>query len=176
MMHCNECGFGVNESMRFALMKNLCPSCGSSLFSNRDTNIITLIQNKISAERFSSSFTESQIYDISLFFFNELKGGIGKQILEDISLSAKPARQVIATSEESDYVEEDDIRSEIEKEYAEHLDQLDDDGNVLPEDLSNKAERLRKLHQQRVLTNPNLGKEAPIHSKRGGFKGINRST
>lgn len=175
MIQCNGCGFGVNESMRFALMKNLCPSCGSGLFSNKDSSIINLIQSNLKSERFSSGLTETQIYDISLFFFNEIKNGFVRQIFSDLRQTKDSEVDPDEISHQESDV--DDIRREIEAEMADKLSSLDDSGDVTSEDALSKAERLKRMHQQRILANPNLGKEATINpGRRSGFKGVSRST
>jgi len=75
-----------------------------------------------------------------------------------------------------DEFEEDDIsdiRRSVAAEFIPQEDEEDDEaeGN---EDIDQKAERLRRLHQQRVMND-----QAPVKVqkpfKRGGFRGVTRS-
>lgn len=160
MIQCSVCGFSVNELMKFALMNNSCPSCGGALFSNKDNNLINMIQSRIAGERFASKLTEELIYDLSLFFFNELKHGIGKSLREELR-----SEDVDIEYEEGD---EDLIRKEVERELGDQLSQLTDDGEVMSDEVAAKAERLRRLREQQLMVNPNLGQEVPL--KKGGNK------
>jgi predicted nucleic acid-binding Zn-ribbon protein len=158
MIQCNKCGFAVNDMMKFALMQNSCPSCGANLFSSRDMSLINSIQGKISSERFSSGFTEETLYDVSLYVFNEVKYGLGKSLLDEAVASAKSQ----PTSEEGveDGPEMEDVRSQVEEEYAEQIAMLNSDGEVVTDGdgVFTKAERLKRLRQQQLATKPNLGK------------------
>lgn len=156
MIQCNVCGFSVNELMKFALMNNTCPSCGGALFSGKDNNIINMIQTKLSSERFASKLTEELIYDISLFIFNELKDGIGKSLRQELVIE-----EDIETEYQEDN-EEDAIRKEIEAEYSEQLSQLTDDGEVISEDISDRAMKLKRMREQQLLRDPFSGQEVPI--------------
>lgn len=177
MIQCNNCGFAVNDSMKFSLMQNTCPSCGAALFSSRDSNLITMLQGKISSERFSSSLTEELVYDVSLFIFNELKHGIGKSLIDEALVNQSSSdgnEKEVQNSEESQFV--DDIRNEVEKEYEEQISQLSDDGDVIIEDkeIFEKAERLKRLHEQRFKNNPNIGKMVPNKKNRKSSAKVKR--
>jgi RNA polymerase subunit RPABC4/transcription elongation factor Spt4 len=80
MIVCLKCKFVVNNEMKFALMQNSCPSCGSQLFSPEDVSQIQVLQNKISAQKFSEDFSTELNYDLSLFIYHELKSGLGKTL------------------------------------------------------------------------------------------------
>lgn len=174
MIQCGQCGFPVNETMRYALMQNSCPACGSQLFSNKDSNLITMIQNKLLNESFSASFKEETMYDVSLFLFNELKYGIGKQMRDELIIAEKIVVNEFEEDEEDDE-EEDSIRKEIERELEEELNNLNEDGDVETADVFTKAERLKRLHEQRVKSNPGLTTGAINNGKkRTGSKAITR--
>jgi hypothetical protein len=173
MIQCNDCGFAVNETMKFALMQNICPSCGSALFSARDSSLISMIEAKLNSQKFSTSLNEELSYDISLFIFNELSHGLGKRLIDEAVSNAKSGANI---SEDGESEETDDVRSQIEEELSEELAQLGNDGGVIieNEELFSKAERLKKLREQQLAVNPNLGNK-PVTSKRGnGFGGISR--
>lgn len=177
MIQCKECGFAVNEMMRFALMKNICPSCGSGLLSGKDADVISVIQSKLASQRFSGSLTENQVYDISLFFFNELKHGLGDLAI-DLKSSAKRVKVLPSSDEGEDddpsYKEgdtdEDELRSIRESVAAEILGDREDEEES-DEDIHSKAERLRRLHQQRITTST-----PSKNFKQGKFKGVSRTT
>lgn len=152
MIQCGVCGFGVNELMKFALVQNKCPSCGNGLFSDNDMNLMSTIQSKLAGQRFASKLTTELIYDLSLFIFNEMKGDLGK-MLPDQHSGSKPDEPELTYHEEID-----DVRREIEAEYQDHLETLSDDGEVMDEDLQVKAEKLRRMHHQQLIHNPNIGK------------------
>lgn len=178
MIQCKECGFSVNELMRFALMKNICPSCGAGLLSGEDSDAISVIQSKLLSQRFASSITETLAYDLSLFIFNELKNGFGLGVRSD---SSSKARKSISFSEDDDSEDEDDddvssVRREVEREFADQLNNLDEDVAPANEDALSKAERLKRLHQQRMLNNSDISDATKKIKRGGGFKGISRST
>lgn len=176
MIQCKECGFSVNELMRFALMKNICPSCGAGLLSGEDSDAISVIQSRLLSQRFASSLTETIIYDLSLFIFNELKNGFGIGIKPD---STSRSRKAISFSEDDESEEDDDVsdvRREVEREFADQLSNLDEDVAPANEDALSKAERLKRLHQQRMLNNSEISDATKKIKRGGGFKGISRST
>ncbi len=141
MIQCKNCGFQVNELMKFALMQNICPSCGKSLFSNADSNLISTFQSKILSERFSSKLTEELVYDIAMFMFNEFKHGLGK-----FKFNSEEKEK-----EEDVDLEELDIRKEIEAEYSEELEYLEGEDEPDDREVYEKTEKLKKLHQQRLI-------------------------
>jgi len=175
MIQCSDCGFGVNESMKFSLMQNSCPGCGSNLFSNRDTNIISMIQGKLSTQKFSNSFTEELLYDVSLFIFNELKHGVGKSLIDEAVKNINSNKSGIVNNVDVGEIDEELVlRQEVEAEMASEIAELSDDGEVIDEEIFSKAQRLRNLRQQQLAANSNLGVK-PVTSKRsGGFGGVSR--
>jgi hypothetical protein len=183
MIQCKGCGFSVNELMRFALMKNICPSCGAGLLSSKDSNIISYIGSRIASQRFASSLTETQVYDISLFIFNELHDGFGKIVNEirkkTVATTEEFGDEISHSEGEAEYEsDESDDLSSIRKQVAAEFgsDEEDDsEESEMNEDALSKAERLKRLHQQRVSSNPNLIEGIPVTIKRGGFKGVSRS-
>jgi hypothetical protein len=173
-------------------MKNVCPSCGSGLLSDKDSSVMSVIQGKLTSQRFASSFTETQIYDISLFIFNELNSGLGGLVSGAKTLSKNKRRAIAATTGEdseddfssSEDLDEDEgedfdlssIRKEVESEFSESLSSYEEDSSRDDEDVSSKAERLKKLYEQRALANGGSLDRITPKIKRGGFKGITRST
>jgi hypothetical protein len=158
--------------MKFAIMQNKCPSCGGSLFSKDDMNLISLIQSKVAQQRFSSRLTADITQDLSLFIFNELKtGDLSKYIV-----TQKPSEKIEAAHKISDI---DDIRKEIEAEFQEHINILkdededesdeyekynegeeeDEDDEEVDDDVFNKSHKLKKILEQKNIQNPNFGRK-----------------
>lgn len=151
MTNCKNCKFQVSEKMKFALMKNICPSCGESLFSDKDANFINLIQSKLASMEFASNYKDETIYDISIFIFNELRDGFGKIYLEKF--------MEVKTDSYQENIE-DEIRKEVVAEFSEQLDLLEDNldetFNKYESSLDEKAERLKKIaNSQKVIKNNN---------------------
>nr|BDD46196.1 hypothetical protein 30 [bacterium] len=131
-MQCGKCKFVVPSNMRFCLMKNLCPACGSALFSDEDMNHISLLQNRILAQSFSKKFDQVEVFDLALFIYNEIRSGYGRTILDEElkkfrkSQSAESEEEVPsiqgdepeAAPEES---VEEAVRREVEAELKEQL-------------------------------------------------------
>lgn len=155
---CPNCTFSVSGSMRFALQNNVCPSCGSGLFSAQDNSMINLLQARLSNERFASKLTEDLIYDLSMFVFNEI---------QSLTHHA-PHVSHSSITEETSYVEEEELseeeilRREVERELAEELEELSEETE---EDKDSKVEKLKAMRARQMLANPNLGK---VPSGKGG--------
>jgi hypothetical protein len=116
MIKCSKCSFAVSQDMKFALLKNSCPSCGGHLFSEKEQHTITHLRKKIGAQPFAVGFESTMINDIALYFMNELKNGIGQVYIQE-SLSGQN-EEVSESSEEQelDDLEKKRIRMQIERE------------------------------------------------------------
>jgi hypothetical protein len=125
-------------------MTNSCPACGNELFSSRDMNMISTIQGGLGSQPFAFNFTEETLYDISLYIFNELEHGIGQVMVAEALERA--SQQPAATEDEESEDPMDDIRKEIESEFQEEIEEITDGQE---EDIFSKAERLKRLAQQR---------------------------
>lgn len=161
MIQCNDCGFSVTDSMKHSLMSNSCPACGHELFSSRDMSIISTIQVGIESQPFAFNFTKEILYDISVYMFNEIKNGFGKEIMDNEALIAFE-QQVGDINENSDDESDNfvNIRREVEIELKEEIDEIIEgqdgqdenisfDGKEQSDDIFSKAERLKRLAQQR---------------------------
>lgn len=169
MINCNNCGFRVGNNMKFALMKNQCPSCGGRLFSEKESNSISQIQNLLHSQHFSSKLNEQLVYDLSLFFHNELHNGIGKKILMDLKSEVTTSLPEPTVEKSGDDLKKirDEVRNSVLAEYSEDDDEDSDlDQPSADEvDLSHldpKVARLKRL----ANTNPILKKGA------GGFRRV----
>ena len=124
-------------------MSNSCPACGKNLFSSHDMNIISSIQGSLNSQPFAFNFTEEVLYDVSIYMFNEIKHGIGKQILAD---ELKRMKELPSSSEEGTDDPVADLRKEVESELKDEIKEITENQD---EDLFSKAERLRRIAQQR---------------------------
>ena len=80
-MSCQKCEFKILPKMRFALVKNFCPSCGGTLLSELDSQEINAINRKLQAQEFMISLSNqlnkdlilTLIYDLSIFIKFDLQ-------------------------------------------------------------------------------------------------------
>jgi len=101
--------------MRFALVKNFCPSCGGTLLSDLDSHEINVINKKLQAQDFMATLSEqlnkdlvqNLIYDLSIFIKFDLKKEMGLSILEN-SAEDQTDRDSEDQLEESGEEESDD--------------------------------------------------------------------
>jgi hypothetical protein len=167
-MQCGKCNFIVPANMRFCLMKNMCPSCGSPLFTDSDMTHLSMLQNRISSQAFSKTMDKVQIYDLGLFIYNEIQSGYGRTIVDaevkkfaTISSGDKEG-EVLYNQEGSPPkpVETDPelIRKEVEAELREQISANLDDDDVIEMGNLNEPEddRLKRLKAQANKHNKSL--------------------
>jgi len=90
MLSCQKCNFKILPKMRFALVKNFCPSCGGTLLSDLDSHEINVINKKLQAQDFMATLSEqlnkdlvqNLIYDLSIFIKFDLKKEMGLSIVD----------------------------------------------------------------------------------------------
>jgi DNA-directed RNA polymerase subunit RPC12/RpoP len=128
MIKCSKCSFAVSQDMKFALLKNSCPSCGGHLFSEKEQNTINHLRKKIGAQHFAAGFEPTMINDIALYFMNELKNGIGQVYLQESLSNQSEDGSEGNTEQELDDLEKKRIRMQIERELraAMNEDESDD--------------------------------------------------
>lgn len=166
MINCNNCGFRVGNNMKFALMKNQCPSCGGKLFTDKETASISHIQNLLHNQHFGSKLTEQLIYDLALFFHNELYHGFGKKILSELRSEASPSEPEEGGDDLKKIREE--VRSSVLAEYSEEDDGASEDfeqPSLEDDDLSHLDPKVARLKRM-ANTHPILKKG------RGGFRRV----
>jgi hypothetical protein len=167
-MQCGKCSFIVPANMRFCLMKNMCPSCGSTLFTDEDMNHLSMLQNRISSQSFSRAMDKVQIYDLGLFIYNEFKSGYGRTIVD---AEVKKFATIASGDNEGEvlYNQEGEppaapvtdpelIRKEVEAELREQITANLDDDDVVEMGNVNKPEddRLSRLKAQANKHNKSL--------------------
>lgn len=142
MILCKSCGFGVSETMRYALKSNACPSCGKTLFGDKHVQEMSAISGRIRSQAFSQNISEDAIFDISLFIMDNY---LSINNTEDIS--DEPENKPDKTSEDSEESLES-IRDEIRSEMAPSLDDIDDFESTESEDM-----RLSRLKRMAKMSN-----------------------
>jgi len=81
MISCQKCEFKILPKMRFALVKNFCPSCGGTLLSESDSHEVNLINKRLQSQEFmislsnqlSKDLIQNLIYDLSIFIKFDLQ-------------------------------------------------------------------------------------------------------
>lgn len=108
MISCQKCEFKVPPKMRFALVKNFCPSCGASLLSDIDAQEIAGISKRLLGQEFmislaaqlSKELIQNLTYDLSIY----IKFNLQKEL--DNNAAEEAAANLIS---------EEDIRQDSEK-------------------------------------------------------------
>lgn len=81
MISCLKCEFKILPKMRFALVKNFCPSCGGTLLSEADSQEVNGINKRLQSQEFmislsnqlSKDLIQNVIYDLSIFIKFDLQ-------------------------------------------------------------------------------------------------------
>jgi hypothetical protein len=81
MISCQKCEFKILPKMRFALVKNFCPSCGGTLLSEADSQEVNGINKRLQSQEFmislsnqlSKDLIQNLIYDLSIFIKFDLQ-------------------------------------------------------------------------------------------------------
>ncbi len=191
MISCQKCEFKILPKMRFALVKNFCPSCGSSLLSDLDSQEINVINKKLQAQDFmislsnqlSKELIQNLVYDLSIFFKFDLQKEYYKDrsVSNDIEIAKKEVTEEV---EEGDDVDELSTAKRVFKPISRNSDgqakpiqqfrralddeessSEDDDSDLFSEDddedVDERVKRLKKAYQN----SPTLKK----------FRGVMRS-
>jgi hypothetical protein len=123
MLNCQKCNFKILPKMRFALVKNFCPSCGGTLLSDLDSHEISVISKKLQTQDFIVNLTEqlnkdlvqNLVYDLSIFIKFDLKKEMGLSIVS--SKADETPHHVVEVNQEEVLPEEgsseDDERTKI---------------------------------------------------------------
>lgn len=93
MISCEKCEFKVPPKMRFALVKNFCPSCGASLLSDADAQEIAGISKRLLGQEFminlsaqlSKELIQNLTYDLSIYIKFNLQKELDKTSAEEMA-------------------------------------------------------------------------------------------
>jgi hypothetical protein len=139
-------------------MKNFCPQCGEKLFTEKEMNHISMIQSRVIKQDFVSDLEEQEIYDLSLFVYNEIIGGYGRIIIDEelkkIINSARAKEEgldtAISGAEESSEVDLKKLKAQIREEEAARvaLESRQQEGS---EDVDDRVTRLKKIHKSNPI-------------------------
>jgi len=113
MLNCQKCNFKILPKMRFALVKNFCPSCGGTLLSDLDSHEIGIINKKLQSQEFMISLSDqlnkdlvqNLIYDLSIFIKFDLKKEMALSVVDERSNNEDSTEEEL--EEESPDPEED---------------------------------------------------------------------
>lgn len=159
-MNCGKCKFAVNQDMKFALMKNICPACGSQLFSDSEMQDISLLRNRLGKQSFSIDFTEELAFDIALFIMNEIRNGIGQKYFQKMMATSGPPISAEEGDESMDESEDEAkarMRAQVAREYEELQSEEPDQESVTvrtrAESAGEKAKRLRDIARKAGVGN-----------------------
>lgn len=114
MILCKSCGFGVSETMRYALKSNACPSCGKTLFGDSHVQEMSAISRSIRSQSFSQSISDDIIFDISLFILNNYMD-TNNEVEDDISYENN--EDILENKTSTEFIKEE-VRSEVISEIA----------------------------------------------------------
>jgi predicted nucleic acid-binding Zn-ribbon protein len=98
-MQCTKCGFVVPSNLRYALMKNICPSCGSALFTPKELSEINFFQSRIMAQSLAKNFDELLVFDLALFILSEVKDAISRYNMDKAQKKDSEINAEIASTE-----------------------------------------------------------------------------
>lgn len=105
MISCLKCEFKILPKMRFALVKNFCPSCGGTLLSEADSQEVNGINKRLQSQEFmislsnqlSKDLIQNLIYDLSIFIKFDLQKEQSRTSLElrtqDETNSSRPEEE-----------------------------------------------------------------------------------
>lgn len=156
MITCKKCNFKIEVSMRYALMQNVCPSCGSHLFSEDEAKDLKILRDRVRSQSFSSGFSKEQIMDVAIFVFGEINNGYGNKVLQKKSVEMQngngSAKDSSVLPSEEAVTDEDlrKIRENIAKEIGAGVVEYDheDDDDISEEvdfDSSSEENRIKRL-------------------------------
>lgn len=142
MILCKSCGFGVSETMRYALKSNACPSCGKTLFGESHVQEMSAISRSIRSQSFSQSISDDIIFDISLFILNNY-----------LSIN-DPASNETSTNHDLDEdgqniseneISKESIREQVRSEVISKIEDTDDEANPEDESEDMRISRLKRM-------------------------------
>ncbi len=174
-MQCANCGFSVPKALKFSIMKNLCPACGTALFTEKDISQIKAYNNKIKSQSFAKDLNDVSAYDCALFLFNEVQLALSNFNKEDIisepieiaeEINEENLKEVAEKEFEFD---KEALKNEVLKEMSfknKTYTEVDDSEyyeDDEPVDLSDRVSRLKRSYQ----------KSKPLIDKtRGSFRRV----
>lgn len=154
MILCKSCGFGVLDTMRYALKSNACPSCGKTLFGDKHVQEMSAISGRIRSQAFSQALSDDIVFDISLFILNNYLDPIASdEAGESERESSEPQ---VDSNQEASNEEEGSlelIRDEIRAEAMSGLSQEEEES----EDMRlSRLKRMAKMSKGLNKTGPSV--------------------
>lgn len=142
MILCKSCGFGVSETMRYALKSNACPSCGKTLFGDSHVQEMTSISRSIRSQSFSQSISDDIIFDISLFILNNYLS------LNDPASNETSSSDDLGKDEQNiseNEISEEAIREKVRSEVISEIGDINDEAVSKNETEDMRLSRLKRM-------------------------------
>jgi len=170
MINCKKCNYEVPNNLKYAIMNNICPSCGDVLFGDKDMMAISSILDDVLRQEFSDEMNKVIVNDIALFIFNtyvedkshntpdsepDNASDNASDNAPDNTLGDTPGGDQGGESNERDLARiRDEVRTEI-------MGEVGDDGEIIDENEDTKIARLKRLARE-----SGLGEKRGISVKR----------
>jgi len=128
MINCPSCSFEVSNKMRHALVKNMCPACGSPLLGDFHMQRLSMVKEKLLSQEFSRNIDPSTVFDISLFIMSEFFPSNPNR-----SMSSKLVEPEDSESEDDnlekirEQVRRDAMKASMDDDLDQDADSFDDD-------------------------------------------------
>ena len=116
MITCSNCGFSIDSKLKYSIKTNTCPSCGSSIMTKKQTEILSYIKSRLSAQRFSKDFEEDLFASLSMFIYSEFV-----EYEEDSDLKEAAEEE----EEEEEVFEEEENLQSLEEEISDYLEKTE---------------------------------------------------
>jgi Zn-finger nucleic acid-binding protein len=168
MMTCNKCEYIIDGSLKFAVVNNVCPKCGSAILDDNELAAIGQVNNDMKDYGFSSDVEKYTLYTISLFIYNNY--------IKNRSVSAVGSgqEQVLALEDhEADSLSEHAGNSDdkiSDDEHAEPAPSPEDDTIFSEEEYAYEKDSLSGLEDEdKVARLKRLARESKLGGKTGAM-------
>ena len=146
MITCKNCGFIVNGNLKHSISSNTCPSCGTSLFGNKELKLLKNIEVEMLNNGFN--FNEATLKRLSIFILNKIK--MHEKPSSEEGVSAEEGIVNGFSEVEDEYGEfKERVKSEVEKDLGIESSTFKNDHD---ED-DDKISRLRKMAKENSILN-----------------------
>ena len=158
MLTCKKCKYIVSSDLRFAIINNVCPSCGLSLLGDTEMAQVDMVTERLKSQDFSSGLDKYTAYSLSLFIYNEyLKKDNVKNSIETAEEYVSHEDDPELSSNNLESYEEEAAEHMVEEVEFHETESMDHelgafdkvsslDGSFVDnEDLDHKVSRLKRL-------------------------------
>ena len=151
MITCGKCNFEISEKMKFAIIKNVCPSCGASILEESSSQELEQLSKLIQKKSFVSELSvpeEQKVslsMDMAMFIVFDIK-----KIFEEMQNGGNPLPPI---SKISNYHEKEQFKESLEDDDIDDddvdLENIPDDEKEIVRNMIsvNDSAKIRKLKQ-----------------------------